>query len=435
MREQENWYELDMVKGMMGTMGGKALRGVMGTFIGTRIHSGKMGLIQTKNYLAATMKPEERRALIITDSFTKKFAKKVIEMLEIIDFECKVWDGAEPEVPIYTIDEGYKACEEFKPKVLIAIGGGSVLDTVKGIFIRYEKPEINMHLILPIINEVGLRQKIKYTIAIPTTSGTGSEVTTALIATDTKRDPPKKIEILSNELVYDIALLDPYFVKDLPPFLTMATGLDAFAHSMGCYVSNYGSPLIDTLNITAIKETIKYLPRACKYGAKDIEARQAMQMASLMAGMGFGNTTTGIDHSCGHSLGSIFHTHHGLSVGIFTAYAIAYQAKITDRWMDLCPLFDIETKNRDRDELLNEFLQAINTFIKSIGGPISVSEIEEPKITESQYREKLDILAEIAYRDAVSLTSYRPVNPASYRVIFDAAWDGSFDKILEYGGK
>ncbi len=435
MVEQKNWYELDLVKGMMGTMGGKALRGVSGTFIGSRIHSGKMGLIATKNYLDKTMKPEERRALIVTDDFTKKFAKKVTDILNLIGFECRIWDGAIPEVPMYTVDEGYKVCEEFKPKVLIAIGGGSVMDTVKAVFIKYEHPEMNMHLIIPILQEIGMRQKIKYTIAIPTTSGTGSEVTTALVATDTKRDPPKKIEILGNELVYDITILDPYFVKDMPPFLTMATGLDAFAHSMGSYVSNYGSAIIDMCNIQAIKETLKYLPRAYKYGAKDIEARQAMQMASTLAGMGFGNSTAGIDHSIGHAFGSIFHSHHGLTVGLFTAYSIAYQSKVTDRWMDLCHLFNIDTKDRDRNELLKEFLQAILNFVKSLDGPTCIKEMQEPKITEEQYREKIDILAEMAYRDAVTLTSYRPADVNGFKVIADAAWDGSIDKILEFGGK
>ena len=435
MTEQKNWYELDMVKGMMGTMGGKALRGVMGTFIGARIHSGKMGLIMMNNYLEKTMKEEERRALIVTDDFTKKFAKKVIDILELINFECRVWDGAEPEVPMYTIDEGYKVCEEFKPKVLIAIGGGSVMDTVKAVFIKYEKPDIDMHLIIPIIQEIGMRQKIKYTIAIPTTSGTGSEVTTALVATDTKRDPPKKIEILGNELVYDISILDPYFVKDMPPFLTMATGLDALAHSVGSYVSNYGSPIIDMCNITAIRETLRYLPRAYKYGAKDIEARQAMQMASLISGMGFGNSTAGIDHSIGHAFGSLFHSHHGLTVGLYTAYAVAFQAKVTDRWMDLCPLFNIDTKNKDRNDLLKELIQALFDFIKSLDGPTCIKEMKDPIVTEEEYKAKIDMIAEIAYRDAVTLTSYRPVDVNAFKIIAEAAWDASIDKILAYGGK
>ena len=435
MKEQPNWYEADMVKSMMATLGGKALRGVSGTFIGSRILSGKLGLVQTKNYLEKTMIEEDRRALIITDDFTKKFANKVIEILELINFDCKVWDGAVPEVPMYTLEEGYKACEEFKPKVLIALGGGSVMDTVKGVFLKYEKPELNMHLIIPIVAEIGLRQKIKYTIAIPTTSGTGSEVTTALVATQTDRDPPKKIEILSNEFVFDITILDPYFVKDMPPFLTMATGLDAFAHSMGSYVSNFGSTIVDICNIQAIKDTLKYLPRAYKYGAKDIEARQAMQMAATLAGMGFGNSTAGIDHSIGHAFGSVFHSHHGMTVGLYTAYSIAFQAKVTDRWMDLCPLFNIDTKDRDREELLKEFLQAIFNFVKSLDGPTCIKEIEDPKITEEQYREKIDIMAEMAYRDAVTLTSYRPASVDGFKVIADAAWDGSIDKILEFGGK
>jgi len=413
-----------IIKDMMGLMGGRALRGGMSTYISSKIYQGKASLLRVANLLEATIDLEERRALIITDSFTQKFTKYITKYLDNIKMEYKIWSGAEPEVPISTIYEGAKICEEFKPQVLIAIGGGSVMDTTKMVMVIYEKPEVNLFMILPYFGCVGLRKKFKYFIAIPTTSGTGSEVTQVAVITDTDRDPPKKLEVLSDELAADITILFTDFVKDMPPFLTMATGLDAFSHAIGSFVSNWGSPYVDAMNSTAIKEILKYLPRAYKYGAKDIEAREHMQMASLMAGVGFGNTAPGIDHSLGHSFGKIFNVHHGLSVGLFTVYSIAFQAKITDRWKLLCPIFNIQEENKSRKELLTEFLQAVRDFIVSLDAPIRVKDMKDPVITQEEYNDKLDLLTNYAADDAVALTSFRTMSEKLFKTIFEYAWDG-----------
>ena len=418
------WYEATIIKDMMALMGGRALRGGMSTYISSKIYQGKASLLRVANLLEATIDKEDRRALIITDSFTQKFTKYITEYLELIGMEYRIWSGVEPEVPISTIYEGAKICEDFKPQVFIAIGGGSVMDTTKMVMVKYEKPEINLFMILPYFGCVGLRKKFKYFIAIPTTSGTGSEVTQVAVITDTDRDPPKKLEVLSDELTADITILFTDFVKDLPPFLTMATGLDAFSHAIGSFVSNWGSPYVDAMNSTAIKEILKYLPRAYKYGAKDIEAREHMQMASLMAGIGFGNTTPGIDHSLGHSFGKIFNVHHGLSVGLFTVYSIAFQAKVTDRWKLLCPIFNIQEDNKSRKELFGEFIQAIKDFIVSLDAPVCVKDLKDPVITKEEYFGKLDLLTNYAADDAVALTSFRTMSEKLFKTIFEYAWDG-----------
>ncbi|GAG05210.1 unnamed protein product, partial [marine sediment metagenome] len=200
------WYEATIVKNMMALMGGRALRGAMSTYISSKVFQGKASLIRVAHYLEATLDKHERRALIITDSFTQKFAKYITDYLDLIEMEYKIWSGVEPEVPISTIDEGARICEEFKPQVLIAIGGGSVMDTTKMVMVKYEKPETNIFMILPYFGSLGLRKKMKYFIAIPTTSGTGSEVTQVAVITDTDRDPPKKLEVLSDEFCADITI-------------------------------------------------------------------------------------------------------------------------------------------------------------------------------------------------------------------------------------
>lgn len=302
------------------------------------------------------------------------------------------------------------------------------MDTAKMILVKYEKPEQNLFMILPSIGAaLGLRKKIKYLIAIPTTAGTGSEVATAALITDTSRDPPKKIEVVHEELLADITILDPEFVKDLPPFLTMATGLDALAHAMGSFTTNWGNPYFDATNKATIQEIIKYLPRSYKYGGRDMEARSHMQVASTLAAFGsYGNQAPGINHALGHSFGKIFSIHHGIAVSLFLSYGITFKAKVTERWMQLCPIFGLTLENKSRDESLKEFIYSLKNFIHSVDGPTCVKDIKEPKISKEEYFGKIDKLADYAMNDAVTLTSYRPINEELYRKIFEYAWDGEF---------
>lgn len=422
------WYESQLIKDLMPILGARAVRGLETNFFLSRIYTGKTALLKVARYLKATINKEERKALIITDSFTKKFVKNVDDRLKLIEMDYKVWSGVLPEVPVSTIDEGAKVCEEYKPKVIIAIGGGSVMDTAKMVLVKYEKPEQNLFMILPSIGAaLGLRKKIKFLIAIPTTAGTGSETATAALITDTSRDPPKKIEVVHEELLADITILDPEFVKDLPPFLTMATGLDALAHAMGSFTTNWGNPYFDATNKTTMQEIVKYLPRSYKYGGKDIEARIHMQIASTLAAFGsYGNMAPGINHALGHSFGKIFGIHHGIAVSLFLPYGITFKAKVTDRWILLCPIFGIATENKSRDNLLREFIQSLKRFIHSVDGPTCIKEIKESKISKEEYTSKLDKLVDYAMNDAVTLNSYRPINEELYRKIFEYAWDGSF---------
>lgn len=416
-------YETDLVKDMISGLLGRAPGQMMASFRTAQVFYGMTALNQISGFLEPRLEKEERRVLIITDDFTEKFASQVIEVLNSIDAESKVWSGVKPEGPLDTIEEGAEVCEEFKPIVFVAIGGGSVMDSAKAVMIKYEKPESNLYRILP-FGGLGLRKKVRYLIAIPTTSGTGSEVTSAAMLTDIYRDPPKKLAIAHPEIIPDIAILHTDFVKDMPPFLTMASGLDALAHAAGAYVSSWGGPLNDALNIAAIKETLKYLPRAYKYGGKDLEAREKMQLAAVIAGMGFSNSRVGLDHGLGHSLGKVFMIHHGFCVGLFLPYTVAYTAKISDRWKDLCPVFGVESKGKEKKTLLTALLQAIKDFIHSIDGAVCVKEIKDPTITKEDYMDKMDLLIHYAETDAVDLLAPRYTNKEMYKKIFEYAWDG-----------
>jgi len=422
-KEQKAFYEADVVKNQLGASAGRAPQNAMRFFGMGKIFFGKMGMFNFKGLLDATIDKNERRALIITDSFTEKFAGVITELLEDINYETKIWTGARPDVPLDTVYEGASVCEEFKPNILFALGGGSVIDTAKLVMLMYEKPGINFHLLLPIIS-VGLRKKIKSLVAIPTTSGTGSEATFIAVATDFDRVPPKKMEIPCKEFLPDYVILDVDFVKDMPPFLTRSTGLDALAHSLGAYASTWGGPLMDGLNMIAIKEVMKFLPRAIKYGKKDLEAREKMHLAATIAGMGFGNSVTGMEHAWGHSFGAVFHVHHGATVGLFLPYTIAFIAKVSQKWKGLCPLFDVESEGKDYEVLLEEFIQALSAFMHSIGAPTCVKDLDNPKISKEEYMGKIDVLAEYALNDIVSLISVRTSTVEVHEKIFEIAWDG-----------
>lgn len=419
------WNEDPNLKIMIGLQNGRALRGTYSNINGNLCYGGKINLFQVSAYLSVALEKDEKRMLIITDDFTKKYTPKIIDAFRFANIESKVWSGAQAELPLETIEEGRQACEEFKPRVLMAVGGGSVIDTGKAVMIKYEHPDVNFLNINPVYSLLGLRKKIKRFVAVPTTSGTGSEVTAVSVVTDTRRTPPMKIPIVNYETIPDMVILNTDFVKDMPPFLTMATGLDAFAHSMGAYVSNFSTPFTDAMNELAIKEIIKYLGRSIKYGSKDMEAKEKVQWAAYYAGLGFGNSQAGIDHAMGHSIGAIFHLHHGLAVGLFTPQSIAYQAKVTNKWKGLCPIFGVDpNKNVPREKLLKELLNSIKNYITFIGGIVAVKDCKNPVTDKESYISQLDILAKYADIDIDSLSSPRPVNANVYRKMFELAWEG-----------
>ena len=364
---EKPWYEDPFIQEMMGLMGARSMRSIMSGFKANLIYAGENGLKNAARYLDKSLQDNEKRILIIADSFTKKFFSIIESGFKHYNFKFKIWDGALPEVPYETIEEGVKICEEFKPTVIIALGGGSVMDTAKVVNIKYELPDINLLQIDLVSGAIGLHKKIKYLVAIPTTIGTGSEATITAILNDTRREPHKKIGVTCDDILPNIVILHPDFVKRLPKYLITGTGLDTFAHAVGAYVSNWNNPYTSAINLTAIKETIHYLPRLVKYSTKDLEAWEHMQWAALMAGLGFSNAMPGIEHALGHSFGALMHTHHGMSVGMFTPQSVAWQAKVTERWKDLCPLFGLDITAMPRQKALEALLFEMQSFIRKVG--------------------------------------------------------------------
>jgi len=426
------WYEDPAIKNLYIKASSNAMRSYHApiitpktTFIGTN------SMIDLINYLGAYLTPEEQRVLIIVDRDLRKFGTKVSDMLmNLRGIESKIFDEVLPEAPRSSVMKGVGICEEYDPKVIIALGGGSAMDTAKMVMLLYEKPTLNLNSVMA-PTYAGLRKKVFLLIAIPTTSGTGSEATYTAVLSDTDRVPTKKTSVPLYELCPDLVVLHTDFVETMPPYLTMGTGMDALAHSMGAYVMTASNEYTDIHNLKAIELILKYLPRAVKRG-NDIEARKKMQLAAYIAGIGFINTAgAGIEHSLGHSFGGIFHVHHGVSVGIFTPASIAYQSKVTERFKGLAEIFNIKRKGKERDQILKELLEKVTIFMRDVQCPASIKELNKPKVSYEDYMSNMEQMVEYAFNDFPTLSSSRKLDPPQIRKIYEVAYENKIENLME----
>lgn len=429
-RKEIAWYENDLLKDMYIKASSNAFRGYHSpivspktTFVGTN------SLNDFINHIAAYLYDEEKRVLIVVDKDLRKLGERVADRLKQRNIDSRFYDNVLPDAPRYTILEGAKICEEYDPKVILAIGGGSAMDTAKLILLFYEQPKININnMSAPYY--AGLRKKVKILAAIPTTSGTGAETTFIAVVTDTDRDPPKKTEVVLYEFCPDFVVLHPDFVKTMPPNLTTGTGMDALAHSMGSYILTMSTLYTDMHNLKAIELILKYLPRSVKRG-NDMEAREKMQIAAYIAGVGFGNISGGIEHSLGHSFGALFHVHHGICVGLFLCASIAFQSKVTNRFLDIAKLFNIKIEDRQRDEILKDLLISLRDFMREVNCPLSIQELDKPKISKEEYLAKLEQMVEFAFNDYCTLSSTRRINRPQYRKILEITYENEIEDLMD----
>ena len=383
--------------------------------------------------------PEITKAFIVTDESMVKlgYVDKIIYQLEKHDnhIHFEVFSDVEPDPSFDTIDRGVSAMGQFTPDVIIALGGGSAIDAAKGMWLFYEHPDVDKEgLKLKFLDirkrtykypKLGLKAKF---VAIPTTSGTGSEVTSFAVITD--KDNNVKYPFADYELTPDVAIIDPDLVLTLPKVLTADTGMDVLTHAIEAYVSNRARDYTDGLAEKAGELVHKYLIRAYENG-NDKEAREKVHNASCIAGMAFTNAFLGINHSLAHKLGGEFHIAHGRCNAILLPYVIRYNASTPTKFVSF-PKYEyyiadekyamfakkIGLEIEDIEDGVDKLIDMVNRMNEKLGIPKS---FQEYGIDEETYMSKIDELANRAFEDQCTTSNPRlPLVTELKKILVDA---------------
>jgi len=279
------------------------------------------------------LKGRRTRALILCGPVIYSlYAKRVRDILEDMGLDVHIYYKIKPEPSISEVTKALEVTNEVKPDTIIALGGGSVIDVAKGVWLLYEQPEVDLRQAA--LRFMDIRKRVyrmeplgkkAIMVAIPTTSGTGSEVTPFFVLKDDENKT--KLTIVAYETTPTIAIVDPYFVEKLPRKLVAVSGFDALTHALEAYVSVCATEFTDPLALQALKLIFKYLPESYEKGT--LEAREKMHYAATIAGMAFANAFLGIAHSMAHILGSVFNLPHGLACALVINQVIKYNATQT----------------------------------------------------------------------------------------------------------
>ncbi|HBS92358.1 MAG TPA: bifunctional acetaldehyde-CoA/alcohol dehydrogenase, partial [Erysipelotrichaceae bacterium] len=327
----------------------------------------------------------------------------------------------EPDPSIDTVRKGFELMNAFAPDTIIALGGGSPMDAAKGMWLFYEHPEVDFNDLKQKFMDIRKRafrypelgKKTKL-VCIPTTSGTGSEVTPFAVITDPKAN--KKYPLADYSLTPTVAIVDSTLTASLPAKVTADTGMDVLTHATEAYVSILASDYTDGLCLQAIKMVFDYLPRAVKNGANDPEAREKMHNASTIAGMAFANSFLGINHSMAHKIGGIYHVPHGCANAILLPHVIRYNGtqpskpavwpkynfyKANEKYANLARLLGLPASTVE--EGVESYAKACETLAKEIGIKLS---FKEQGIDENDFMEKVEYISYLAFEDQCT-----PCNP------------------------
>ena len=364
---------------------------------------------------------EGQRALVVTDGTLVELGlvDKVKAHLDKAGIDVHVFDAVESDPSVQTVRRGVEVAQEVRPDWIVGLGGGSPMDAAKAIWVLYERPDLHPAEINPFIR-LGLRQKARL-LTIPTTSGTGAEVTWGIVLTDTEEQ--RKMGLGNRENVADIAIVDPEMAAGMPPQLTADTGLDALTHAVEGYTCTWHTDMTDGLCLSAVRLIFEYLPRAVA-GGSNMEARERMHNAATCAGLGFGNAMASISHAMGHTLGAVFHVPHGRAVAIFLPYTIEFAAReAPERFAGLAALVGQPRGlplHRDK-ERARALAERIRDLCHEIGNPTSVAEAGVERVA---YEAQLDKLIDDAFNDTQMITAARAPSYDELRRLFLYAYDG-----------
>lgn len=353
------------------------------------------------------------RAFIVTDRFMQEsgIISYLTDPLNEQHIAYEIFAEVKPDPDLATITKGIAKIQEFKPQVLLAMGGGSPIDAAKAM----------NHL----ASKEGWIEKCTF-VAIPTTSGTGSEVTKYSVVSDPEH--AAKYPLVSEEMLPDAAILDAELVKTLPPQITADTGIDVLTHGIEAFVSTGANDFTDAVAEKSIKLVRSNLMKVYQTPG-DLEARQSMHHASCLAGMAFSNAGLGLNHGMAHTLGAHFHIPHGRANGILLPYVMEFNAGCHDslndtaaRYARIARLLGIDGPSIRQSAL--RLMRSIKQYIRQLKIPETIQAAGVPK---EEFEQALDAMVEAAYQDACTKTNPRACTKDDIRQLFQRAYSGRME--------
>ena len=362
----------------------------------------------------------KKRAFIVTDKFLFEsgFTEKIKDLLHESGIAYAEYFDVTPDPTLACAQEGVERMRSFAPDVIIAVGGGSPMDAAKIMWVLYEHPEVDFADMAMRFSDI--RKRI-YTfphmgdkalfVAIPTTAGTGSEVTPFAVITDERTGT--KYPLADYELMPDMAIVDADLMMDIPKGLTSASGIDAVSHALEAIASVMATEFTNGIAKEALRLLFEYLPRAYSEGAKDAVARERVANAATMAGMAFANAFLGVCHSMAHKLGSYFHIAHGVANSLLLEEVIRFNSSEAPVKMGTFPQYAypqararyaeaaraIGLHGEDDEALVEMLIAKLKELQRSIGQPETIAEALKGRVTEEEFLDKLDRMSEDAFDD------------------------------------
>ncbi len=386
------------------------------------LYHGKGSLEELKNL-------KGKKAVVVVGGGSMKrfgFLDKAVEYLKEAGMEVKLIEKVEPDPSVDTVMKGAQIMQEFEPDWIVAMGGGSPIDAAKAMWVFYEYPETSFQDLITPFSFPTLRQKAHF-CAIPSTSGTATEVTAFSVITDYKSGI--KYPLADFNITPDVAIVDPALAETMPKKLTAHTGMDAMTHAIEAYVSTLNSDYTDPLALHAIKMVHTFL-KASFDG--DMEARDRMHNAQCLAGMAFSNALLGIVHSMAHKTGAAYsggHIVHGCANAMYLPKVIKFNAKdpvAAERYADIARF--IALKGDTTTELVDALIAEIKKMNAALEIPTCIKEYEGGIIDEKEFNEKLSKVAELAISDACTGSNPRiPTQEEMGKLLHACYYDEEID--------
>ena len=377
------------------------------------LYFGKGSLSELKNV-------KGKRAVLVLGGGSMKrfgFVDKALGYLKEAGIETKLFENVEPDPSVDTVLKGAAFMREFKPDWIISMGGGSPIDAAKAMWVFYEYPNTKFEDLITPFSFPTLRTKAKF-IAIPSTSGTATEVTAFSVITDYRTGV--KYPLADFNITPDIAIVDPELAETMPKSLVANTGMDALTHAIEAYVSAVAQPFTDPLALEAIRLIFRDLKASFE---GDMKARESMHYAQCLAGMAFSNALLGITHSMAHKTGAAFstgHVPHGCANAIYLPYVIRFNAKVAGARYAAIARF-VGLKGSTDEELTNALCDKISEMNKAFGIPATLREFG---IQEAEFKQKIAKISELAVGDACTSANPRPITPAEMQKLFECIYEG-----------